>query len=219
MMPRRAASVLAMTMLLAACATPRAPTNGHRPAVENRTVQPARPSPARSAATPAPTVVEVKADDSTQVAELRRTIDRQGRRIAELESRPASGEAESRQVVELLAFSQRIASLPAEEQAREYDAARLDHAREASVYTRIRLAIALSTPGAAFEDDARAAGLLDPLLSQPARTPLRQLAALVHGMVGERLREQKRAAQLKEQIDGLRAIDKSLIEREPARGK
>jgi len=75
----------------------------------------------------------------------------------------------------------------------------------------------LAAPGGAASDDAKAASLLESVAAQPARTPLRQFAVLVHGLVQERVREQRRVTQLKEQIDGLRAIDRSLIEREQGR--
>lgn len=185
--------------------------------VENRRVPEARP--AKPEAKPQQArMAEPKSDADN--AELRRVIDRQSRRIAELEARPAeTSSGETRQVTDLLAFAHRLATLSPDEQGREYDAARQDNARETTVYSRLRLALVLSTPGTAFQDDARAVSLLEPVAAQPARGPLRQLAVMVHGLVGERVRDQKRVAQLKEQIDGLRAIDRSLIDREPGRGK
>jgi hypothetical protein len=150
--------------------------------------------------------------------ELRRTIEKQSRRIAELESR-LPGDAESRQVLELVAYSQRLATLRAEEQAHELSAANQELARDHGVYSRLRLALLLSTPGTAFNDDARAAAMIESLAAQPGKSPLRQFAVLVHGFISERLREQKRVAQLKEQINGLRAIDKALIEREQGRAQ
>jgi hypothetical protein len=146
--------------------------------------------------------------------DLRKTVERQSRRIAELEARPGA-EGEARQVTDLLAYAQRMASASVDEQGREYDAARQEFARDSSLVPRLKVAIALATPNTGFHDDARAATLLDPVASQAARTPLRQFAVLLHGQINERLREQKRVAQLKEQIDGLRAIDRSLIDRDP----
>lgn len=148
-------------------------------------------------------------------ADMRETLERQSRRIAELESRSAN-DAESRQVIELIGYSQRVAAMRAEEQAREFAAVGQDYARDPGPYTRLRLALVLAIPATSFNDDARVASLLEPL-SQGAKGPLRQFALLVHGLVGERIREQKRVAQLKEQMDGLRAIDRSLIEREQGR--
>jgi hypothetical protein len=174
-------------------------------------------APVEARSTKAPTrLAEAKTTSRDDGSDLRRTIERQSKRIAELEAAPAGG-GEARQVVELVAFAQRLAGLPAEEQGREYDAARQENAREPGLYARLRVALALSVPGTQFHDDARAAGLLEPVVAQPARTPLRQLAAVLHGQVSERIREQKRVAQLKEQIDGLRAIDRSLMDREPGK--
>jgi hypothetical protein len=176
------------------------------------------PVEARSTAADRTRLASAKIDPRDDGGDLRRTIERQSRRIAELEARPgAAVESEARMVVELLAFAQRLATLPQDEQGREYDAARHENARESGLYSRIRVALALSVPGTPFHDDARAAGLLEPVIAQPARTPLRQLAAVLYGQVSERLREQKRLAQLKEQIDGLRAIDRSLMDRDPGR--
>ena len=217
-----AALAVVALVVLGGCAS--APTDDDRKAsVENRAVESrAAENRTREAKAGAgkPLAHDTRAAEAgvdAKVAELRRTVERQSRRIAELESKPSEGEA--RQVVDLVAFAQRFAALSADEQAREYDVTRIEQAKEPSLYSRIRLAMVLAAPGTAFQDDARAAGLLDALAGQPARTPLRQLGVLVHGMVGERVREQKRAAQLKEQIDSLRAIERSLIEREPSRGK
>ena len=75
----------------------------------------------------------------------------------------------------------------------------------------MRLALLYSIPGTAFQDDARAAQLLEPVASGSGA--LRQLAGLVHAQVTDRLKTQKRADQLKEQVEQLRAIEKQLIER------
>jgi hypothetical protein len=42
---------------------------------------------------------------------------------------------------------------------------------------------------------------------------MRQFAGLLHVQVTERMKTQKRADQLKEQVDALRAIEKQLIDR------
>jgi hypothetical protein len=59
--------------------------------------------------------------------------------------------------------------------------------------------------------------LLEPLLAgggdAAKGVPLRQFAGLIHAQVGERVREQRKSAQLKEQLDALRAIERSIIER------
>jgi hypothetical protein len=162
------------------------------------------------------TRIETPARDASE-ADLRRMVERQSKRIAELEARPAEGEAQ--QAVELIAYGQRLAAMGAEEQKRELAAASQANSRESSLYSRVRLALVLAAPGSPVGDDARAASLLESIASQPARTPLRQLAALVHGLLQERVREQRRVAQLREQIDGLRAIERSLMDREQGRAQ
>jgi len=189
-----------------------------RPAGDPRSVSPGRTvAPARAGAEN-PSIAYKKDAARSETAEpskaeLLRTIDRQSRRIVELESR--AGDAESRQAVDLVAYFQRMATLHSEEQAHLLAAANQEYARDSGPYSRLRLALTLATPGTAFNDDARAAALLDPLVANAStKGPLKQLAVLVHGLISERVRDQKRVAQLKEQLDGLRAIDRALIDRE-----
>ena len=77
----------------------------------------------------------------------------------------------------------------------------------------------LSLPGTPFADEAKAAGLLEPLVSEGARQrgPMQQFAGLLHAQISERVREQRRATQLKEQLDALKDVERKIIEREPAR--
>src|SRR5258708_33178730 len=70
---------------------------------------------------------------------------------------------ESRQVLELIGYAQKIAALEAEEQRRELNASSLMLSKERGAYARGRLALLLPPPGKAFKDDAQAAGLLEPL--------------------------------------------------------
>ena len=125
---------------------------------------------------------------------------------------PPSAEAEeARQVIDLLGYTQRVAGLGPDEQKRELAAAKQSLNRERSGASRVRLALLYALPGTAFQDDARAIQLLEPVASGSGA--LRQLASLVHAQLAERLKTQKRADQLKEQVEQLRAIDKQLIER------
>ena len=210
-------------LMLAACAqVPREGAN--RATVESRAI-PAKPG-AQARATPgradnraAPQKTRVagaESDAESAGGEPQQIIDRQSRRIAELESR-GTADPEARQVLELVSYAQRIAGLRPEEQAREFTVANQEYARDPQPYSRLRLALLLSTPGTSSTDETRAASLLEPLVSAPAKGPVRQFASLVHAQISERLREQKRVAQLKEQIDGLRAIDRSLIDRDQGR--
>lgn len=143
-------------------------------------------------------------------------------------------EREREQVSTLIAYFQGIAGLTPDEQRRELALAGQASARDRTLYSRLRLALLLTVPTTGFGDDARAAGLLDPLPPAPAgvaagsssqsaaqiagtiaasASPLRQFANLLYSLISERLREQRRAVQLKEQLDALRAVERSLIER------
>jgi uncharacterized coiled-coil protein SlyX len=125
---------------------------------------------------------------------------------------PAVVEAdESRQVAELLGYYHRVAGLGLDDQKRELATVTQSFNRERSNANRVRLALLYSIPGSALQDDARAAQLLEPIAS--GNGAVRQLAGLVHVQVTDRLKTQKRADQLKDQVEQLRAIEKQLIER------
>jgi hypothetical protein len=130
---------------------------------------------------------------------------------------------ESRQVLELIGYAQKIAALEAEEQRRELNASSRMFSKDRGAYARVRLALLLALPGTAFNDDARAAGLLEPLAGAAAAEsspgPMQQFAGLLHAQISERVREQRRAAQLKDQLEALKAIERKIIEREQARPK
>ena len=67
------------------------------------------------------------------------------------------------------------------------------------------------------KDAHKAAGLLEPLVSKDATGPMQQFAGLLHVQLAERMREQRRATQLKEQLDALKDVERKIIEREQAR--
>ena len=119
---------------------------------------------------------------------------------------------ESRQVSELLGYYQRVAQLGPEDQKRELATATQGFNRERSNANRIRLALLYVMPGTSFQDEARAAQLLEPVAASGGGA-VRQFAGLLHVQVTERMKAQKRADQLKEQVDALRAIEKQLIDR------
>ena len=118
---------------------------------------------------------------------------------------------ESRQAADLLGYYHRVSGLGLEDQKRELATATQSFTRERSNGNRVRLALLYSIPGSAMQDDARAAQLLEPIASGGGA--VRQLAGLVHGQVTDRLKTQKRADQLKDQVEQLRALEKDLIER------
>jgi hypothetical protein len=130
----------------------------------------------------------------------------------------ARDERESRQVVELIAYVQRVAALQADEQQRELNASSQIFSKDRGAYSRVRLALMLSLPGTAFGDDPKAAGLLEPVMSKEAGAgPMQQFAGLLYAQINERLREQRRATQFKEQLDALKDVERKIIEREQVR--
>jgi hypothetical protein len=126
---------------------------------------------------------------------------------------PSVEAEEARQVSELLGYYQRVAQLGPEDQKRELATATQAFNRERSNANRIRLALLYVMPGTSFQDEARAAQLLEPVATAGGGGAVRQFAGLLHAQVTERMKTQKRADQLKEQVDALRAIEKQLIDR------
>ncbi|TMH21634.1 MAG: hypothetical protein E6H62_09415 [Betaproteobacteria bacterium] len=128
---------------------------------------------------------------------------------------------ESRQVIELIAYTQRVAALQADEQQRELNASTQMLSKDRGAYGRVRVALLLALPGTAFNDDTRAASLLESLAgagaSESPPGPMQQFAGLLHAQISERLREQRRTVQLKEQLEALKAVERNIIEREQAR--
>jgi hypothetical protein len=121
---------------------------------------------------------------------------------------------EARQVSELLGYYQRVAQLGPEDQKRELATATQGFNRERSNASRVRLALLYVMPGTSFQDESRAAQLLEPVaVPGGGGGAVRQFAGLLHTQVTERMKTQKRADQLKEQVDALRAIEKQLIDR------
>jgi hypothetical protein len=124
---------------------------------------------------------------------------------------PTAEDEESRQAAEILASTQRVSQLGADEQRKELGTATQAFGRDRSNFSRIKLAMFYALPGAAIQDDARALSLLEPVAGGPGA--LKALAGVVHAQVAERVKAQKRADQLKEQLDQLRAVERSIIER------
>lgn len=124
---------------------------------------------------------------------------------------------EYRQLSELLSFAQRLHQMNGEEQRRELNnlntALSRDKSIERALPSRLRLALLLSHPGGTAQDDARASSLLEPYVGAAGAGPLKQFAAFLHSELAERARQQRRADQMKEQLDALRAVERSIIER------
>jgi len=120
-------------------------------------------------------------------------------------------EPEERQVIHLISYAQRVATMTAEQQRREYSASNQAFARDKDANSRMRLALLLATPGASVHDAARAASLLEPMATpSDAASPLRSLARLLYVQLNERASEQKRANQMREQIEALKEVERTM---------
>ena len=138
---------------------------------------------------------------------------------------------ESRQVTELVDYTQKVAALRTADQRRELNVSNQMFSKKQGDYNRVRLALLLALPGTSFNEDVRAVELLEPLASSAVTGPMSQFAGLLHTQVSERLRRsaqlreqleaakvaERNAAQLKEQLDAMRAIERKLLERELGR--
>jgi hypothetical protein len=116
------------------------------------------------------------------------------------------------QLTELLGYYGRVAQMNGEDQRRELNNTTQSFNRERSSYNRTRLALLHLLPGTAFQDDARAVQLLEPLTTTGGGV-LHKFVNLLYAQTAERVKTQKRADQMKEQLEALRAIERSLIER------
>ena len=120
--------------------------------------------------------------------------------------RPAS-DADS-----LLLYFQHIRKLSGADLSREHEAARQAYARSRTDFGRLRLAMVLSLPGTAFNDDTRALDLCDTVAKHEGGRP-QGLAVLL----GSHLQEQKRltasAQGLQQKLDALKSLERSMIER------
>ncbi len=121
---------------------------------------------------------------------------------------------QERQAIELLNYTQRVAAMPAEQQRREYGASNQAYTKDKDMMDRMRLALLLVMPGTSFHDPARAASLLEPMAAPGAAAgPLRALARLLYPQLNELASEQKRANQMREQLEALKAVERNLLER------
>ncbi len=121
---------------------------------------------------------------------------------------------DAKQVSDLLGYYSRVAAMQPEDQRREYASAGQTFSRDPTPYNRIRVALLACMPGTPFQDDVRATSLLEPLSrSGPSADRLRQLGAMLHGQIEERAKARARAEQLREQLDALRAVERTIIER------
>jgi hypothetical protein len=112
----------------------------------------------------------------------------------------------------LLLYFQHLRKLSGPEAGREYDAARQAYAGARTDFNRVRLALVLSLPGAAFADEARAAGLLDTVAKHEGAR-LQGLAVVLAAHLQEQQRLAASAQGLQQKLDALRSLERSMIER------
>jgi len=112
----------------------------------------------------------------------------------------------------LLLYFQHVRKLSGAELSREYDAARQTHGRSRSDFNRIRLAMVLSLPNTAFNDDGRALELLEPVVKNPGGQ-LSGLAYVLSNQLQERKRLDANAQGLQQKLDALRSLERNMIER------
>ena len=118
---------------------------------------------------------------------------------------------EEREVIQLIQYAQQITTMNADQQRREYGARNQAFAREKDASSRMRLALLLATPGTSVYDATRAASLLEPVAAPgDTASPLGALARLLYVQLNERASEQKRAGQLREQIDAQKEVERGL---------
>lgn len=124
---------------------------------------------------------------------------------------PTGRQLEEQEVIRLIDYAQRSATMTAEEQRREYAAVNQQFAKGADADTRMRLALLLGAPGASVQDVDRAARLLEPLAAAAdGASPLRSLARLLHAQLTERAREQQRGEQLRSQLETRKEAENSM---------
>jgi predicted ribosome quality control (RQC) complex YloA/Tae2 family protein len=129
---------------------------------------------------------------------------------------PAPRNADAEEALALLAYFHRVSGLGAEELRREYNAVNSAFAREKTEMQRMKLALLLSVPGAAFRDDARLLTLLDTssLRSAPADSPQREVLTLLQRLTAERVRQLAQAKEEQRRIETQAKDDQKRLEQQ-----
>ncbi|MEO8135098.1 MAG: hypothetical protein ABI831_14085 [Betaproteobacteria bacterium] len=129
---------------------------------------------------------------------------------------PQKVNEEAEEALALLADLQRLVFAGADEQKRELAAASQALSRQRSDSARLRVGLLQSLPGNGA-DETRALSTLDPLIKQ-GNGPTRMLATLLVAQLTERQRvlrdERRRAEDLQQKLDALKALERSLLGRE-----
>lgn len=187
---RSFAAVVLAAMLAVGCSTPRAPQPAPLPPPPAPPPSPPQPVP-QPAPPPPPPPERTQEKPSVNAA------------AAELES--------------VLRYSGTLRNLSGNELRREQEAARQAFTQAPNDLNRVRLALALSLPAGTLKDERRALELLDPMTNTRADyTPLRGFALVVQSFLRDQIKLSGNAQALKEKLDALMSLEKSLAERERA---
>jgi hypothetical protein len=186
-----AAAAIAAVLMLGACATvpPPAPVPAPAPApAPVIIIQPVKPEPP-------PVIVQQAPEPTVKINE------------------------EAEEALAILNDLQKLVVASADEQKRELTAASQAVSRQRSDVARLTLGMLQSLP-ANGSDEVRAMSTLEPLLR--VNGPVRAAAIVILAQLGERQRslreEKKRAEDLQQKLDALKALERSLLgrERKPA---
>ncbi len=106
--------------------------------------------------------------------------------------------------------------LPGNDFRREQDSARQAFAQTPSDLNRMRLALVMSLAANAQKDERRALELLEPMTkgARSEYTPLRGFALVIQSFVREQVKLGSNAQAMKDKLDQLMSLEKSLAERE-----
>jgi len=132
---------------------------------------------------------------------------------------PPAAATDTRDLVAYFASVSRAGALT---QKRELAQSAAAFGRTQTPYSRLKLGGLYAQPSPVLRDDARALALLEPLalnngVAAPQR-PVADLAALLYAQVAERKRlakdEARKQDDLRERIDAMRSIERSIMDRE-----
>ena len=123
---------------------------------------------------------------------------------------------------DLVAYFAAVGRAGAVRQKKELAQSAAAFSRTQTPYSRLKLGGLYAQPAPVLRDDARALELLEPLaltnaVAEPQR-PVADLAALLYAQVAERQRlakdEARKQEGLRERIDAMRSIERSIMDRE-----
>ena len=169
------------------------------------TVQPPSAPPAATSPTPAAVIVVQPIKQPEAPAP-----------VAPPPPEPPKINEEAEEALALVSDLQKLVLASNDEQKRELTAATQAVLRQRSDVARLRLGMLQSLP-AGGADEARALATLEPLLKQ-GNGPTKMVAIVLIAQIGERQRalreERKRAEDLQQKLDALKALERSLLGRE-----